>query len=373
MIRSNAKNPLGSSKHTNIIFCIADHFEPSWSESGILDIEIQKRRLDDWCVKAHRIGNAVRDVDGTKFRHTNFYPAEQYDRELLSTLSDLQREGLGEVEIHLHHGVESPDNAEDLEKELTEFRDKIAFEHKCLSLSEGDSQPKYAFVHGNWALANSADNRFCGVDNEMAILRDTGCYADMTLPSAPDPSQVPMLNSIYQCALPFDKPAPHAKGHPLKVGDDQPKLPIIITGPLLFDWTNRAKGFIPKLENGELAYFRPMDIDRLNRWASANIIVQNRPDWVFVKLHCHGFFDHDQDACIGEAAERFFSDIIDHGLGAGNYSVHFTSAREMFNMVMAAVDGKQGSPGQYRNYKLRQIMDSSSPENRTALQSEVSV
>jgi len=35
---------------------------------------------------------------------------------------------------------------------------------------------------------------------------------------------------------------------------------------------------------------------------------------------------------------------------------HFASAREAFNMVAAAVDGKEGPPGDYRDYKLRQIM-----------------
>ena len=38
----------------------------------------------------------------------------------------------------------------------------------------------YAFVHGNFALANSAGGRYCGVDEEMQILAETGCYADMT-------------------------------------------------------------------------------------------------------------------------------------------------------------------------------------------------
>ena len=58
--------------------------------------------------------------------------------------------------------------------------------------------PMYAFVHGNLALANSAGGKYCGVDNEMAILRDTGCYADFTLPSAPDETQVAVINQIYE-------------------------------------------------------------------------------------------------------------------------------------------------------------------------------
>lgn len=369
MIRARASDPFKLSARKRLIFCIADHFEPSWMTGGLFDLDTQKRRLDAWCVQARITGEKLLDADGTKFRHTNFYPAEQYDADLLATLSDLQREGLGEVEIHLHHGVEKPDTAENLERELVEFRDIISSEHKCLSRTVDDPSPKYAFVHGNWALGNSSNNNFCGVDNELEILRDTGCYVDMTLPSAPDPSQVPMLNSIYECALPLSETAPHKKGNLLKVGGGEPVLPVIITGPLMFDWQNRAKGIFPKLENGELAFFRPHDVDRLKRWVRANVIVQGRPDWIFVKLHCHGFFDHDREATIGEDVIRFFSDIIDYGEGEGNYSVHFASAREMFNMVMAAVDGKTGTPNDYRNYKLRQIMDT---ENIVANSNEVS-
>ena len=42
--------------------------------------------------------------------------------------------------------------------------------HGCLSRWDGKGEPRYAFVHGNWALANSAGGRFCGVDSEMQIL-----------------------------------------------------------------------------------------------------------------------------------------------------------------------------------------------------------
>ena len=67
---------------------------------------------------------------------------------------------------------------------LTEFRDQLAFRHRCLSVEDGSTDPRYAFVHGNFALANSAGGLFCGVDSEMQILAETGCYADLTMPAA---------------------------------------------------------------------------------------------------------------------------------------------------------------------------------------------
>ncbi len=106
-----------------------------------------------------------------------------------------------------------------------------------------------------------------------------------------------------------------------------------------------------------LTHNQPMDIARLNRWVNANVTVKGRPEWIFVKLYCHGFFDHDQSACIGEDAKRFFSEIIENGEKTGDYKIHFASAREAFNMVSAAIDGKAGTPNDFRDYRLKSIMD----------------
>lgn len=342
----------------HVIFTIADHFEPSWSESGMLGHADQLRRLRDFHKLARATGDAVRDVDGTRFRHTNFYPAEQYDPDILDILAEMQAEGLGEVEVHLHHGVERPDTAANLRAALVEFRDTLATRHRCLSRMDGVGDPMYAFVHGNLALGNSCGGRFCGVDSEMQILNETGCYADMTLPSAPDQSQVAMFNSIYECGLPLDHAIPHRTGRRVAVNGKHPTLPLIFTGPLVFNWTRTIRGIpVPRLDDGGLAANQPANIARMNRWLSANITVAGRTDWIFVKLYCHGFFDYDMSTSIGERAKAFFSEIIEYGAGRGNFDVYFASAREAFNMTAAAIDGRGGSPGNYRDYKLRSIMN----------------
>ena len=309
---------------------------------------------------AREIGEAVADVDGTRFRHTNFYPAEQYHPGILDIMAEMQAEGLGEVEVHLHHGVEKPDTAENLRRSLIDFRDTLAERHRCLSRMSGSDMPMYAFVHGNLALANSCGGRLCGVDNEMEILRDTGCYADMTLPSAPDQSQVAMINQIYECGLPMDQAVPHSKGRRLSAYGKEPLLPLIFTGPLVFNWTRRIAGLpVPRIDDGALSANQKLDNSRFRRWLSANITVAGRSDWVFVKLYCHGFFDRDQSVCIGDDAKRFFADLVNESEKSGT-SVHFATAREAFNMVAAAVDGKKGNPGDFRDYRLRPIMASNS-------------
>jgi hypothetical protein len=302
---------------------------------------------------------AIRDHDGTPFRHTNFFPAEQYEFRRLEMMSALQAEGFGEVEVHFHHGVDEPDTAENTRHVLENFRDVLAEEHKCLSREAPNARPMYAFVHGNWALANSAGGRFCGVDSEMQILADTGCYADFTLPSAPDRSQVPKINSIYQCGHQLTEARPHRSGPRLKRGD-KPVLPIIFTGPLVFDWSRRIKGIpIPRIDDGALAQNYPLSLGRLGRWRSAHISVEGRPEWLFIKLYSHGFFEWDQDLMIGEQMKRFMNDVLEFSHRTGEFKVHFASAREAFNMVMAALDNHDGEPGLYRDYRLREIMKES--------------
>jgi hypothetical protein len=342
----------------HLVVVVANHFEPSWSErGGLLPLDEQRRRLDRWFETARATGEAVRDADGTPFRHTNFYPAEQYHAPILDTMAALQREGFGEVEVHLHHGVDAPDTEANLRRALEEFRDLLAEEHGCLSREEEGGQPKYAFVHGNLALANSAGGRFCGVDSEMRVLAETGCYADMTLPAVPLEPQVPRINAVYECGHPLEEAVPHRTGPSLKVGR-RPQLPVIFTGPLVFNWTRRVKGLpVPRLDDGVLAANYPNDFARLERWASARVAVRGRPEWVFVKLYCHGFFTHDQSACIGEGARRFWSEALEESERTGRYRIHFASAREAFNIAAAAVEGRAGDPHQYRDYRLRAIMD----------------
>ncbi|MGH9702802.1 MAG: hypothetical protein ACRD4K_05465, partial [Candidatus Acidiferrales bacterium] len=184
----------------HLLIALADHFEPSIVPNApgtYAPHDVQQRRLEKWCQEYPKLADAWRDDDGRPFRHTYFYPAEQYDRGLLDLLAEHCSEGWGEIEIHLHHGVKAPDTAENTRRILCEFRDRLAT-HGCLSRLDGTGVPRYAFVHGNWALANSSNGLCCGVDDEMKILAETGCFADFTLPSAPDRSQIGKINSLYE-------------------------------------------------------------------------------------------------------------------------------------------------------------------------------
>jgi hypothetical protein len=342
--------------HEHLILVVANHFEPGWDERmSSVDLATQRARVDEWCDQARATGEATRDCDGTPFRHTYFYPAEQYHRPLVERLAELEADGFGEVEIHLHHGVERPDTPENLRRALEEFRDLLSEEHRCLSRLDGVGQPRYAFVHGNLALANSMGGRCCGVDSEMRILAETGCYADLTLPAAPLQPQTPRINALYQCGRPLDEPVPHRTGKNLRVGA-KIKWPVLLTGPLIFDWSRRRRGLpAPRIDDGAWTASYPLTPERLRRWRGAGIGVHGRPEWIFIKLYCHGFFTNDQAATIGEPARRFLQEALELADRDGRFKIHFATAREAFNIALAAVDGHGGEPGLYRNYRLRPI------------------
>jgi hypothetical protein len=342
----------------HLIIALADHFEPSFLPGMPHGVwapkDDQEKRLEKWCREYPKTVGDWRDSDGRPFRHTYFFPAEQYDHDLVELLTEHCQAGWGEIEIHLHHGVSGPDSSENTRRQLVEFRDALA-RHGCLSRLDGAGLPQYAFVHGNWALANSAHGRFCGVDDEIQILAETGCYADLTLPSAPSLAQISKINTLYECSLPLNERAPHRCGRDLSSGRAPTKFPVVVQGPLMLDFGRRACGWRPfRIENSQITSANPPTMDRLRLWRRAGITVGGRPDWIFVKLHCHGMDPRDDRVMLGAPMKKFLSDLV-LDARSGEYFLHFVTAREMVNIILAACNGRDGNPGHYRDYRLKLI------------------
>ena len=110
------------------------------------------------------------------------------------------------------------------------------------------------------------DGCCCGVNNELDILRETGCYADFTLPSAPDPTQTRTINSIYYAVDDPIKPKSHDRGIPVGTGTVPSNGLMLIQGPLVLDWGRRKWGLVPRIENGCIQSNQPAGIDRLHAW-----------------------------------------------------------------------------------------------------------
>jgi len=344
----------------HLIIAMADHFEPAIDpDDGQKRVSRseQERRLEWWTREYPKVIEEWRDHDDRPLVHTYFYPAEQYDQGLIEMLADHCHAGWGEIEIHLHHGIPHPDTAENTHRVLTEFRDRLALRHRCLAVEAGSSRPGYAFVHGNFALANSAGGRLCGVDSEMQILAETGCYADLTMPSGfLHPAQIEKINSLYECALPLDQAAPHRQGHDLAAGRAPQIFPLIVQGPLLADLGRSLRSARPVLENGGVTAANPATQHRISLWKQAQIRVQGRPDWLFIKLHCHSMDPTQKDAVI-DASFRKFLEALVGGAADRKETLHFVSAREMANILLAACDGREGDPSAYRDYRFKRMVD----------------
>ena len=359
----------------HVILALADHFEPAIvPEDGQKRAprSEQERRLEWWAREYPQVIDSYRDHDGRPLVHTYFYPAEQYDEGLVEMLVDHCHSGWGEIEIHLHHGVREPDTPENTRRLLVEFRDRLAHRHQCLAAEEGSSNPRYAFVHGNFALANSAAGRWCGVDSEVQILAETGCYADLTMPAAPwDAAQIGKINSVYECALPLDRRAPHRQGRGLAAGRAPQIFPLMIQGPLVLDLPRALRSFRPAFDNGAFTGVMTPTMRRFALWKQAQIHVTGRPDWLFIKLHCHSMDPTQKDAVIGDTFRKFLRELVG-GADGRKETLHFVTAREMTNILLAACDGRDGNPGDYRDYRLKPYVSQVRARFSGALTREVS-
>ena len=331
----------------HVILTIADHFEPNF---GGASKELALARVDRWVSDYPRVLGHFRDFDGRPPRHTFFYPVEAYDRDEVEGIAQLCRAGFGEVEIHLHH---DQDTAENLAITLREAVRTLSEEHGLLSRDRVTGDLGYAFVHGNWALNNSRPNGdWCGVNDEIRVLRDTGCYADFTFPSAPSPPSPRMINQIYRAQSTPARPFGHDHGIPVgSTPSPSSDALMLIQGPLLLNWRNRKWGLIPRLENGCVQSSQPATAARLPLWMKAGIGVPSRPDWIFVKLHAHGAPSHDHPALIGEPMAVFHQELAELSEDNPRFHYHYVTAREMFNLVRAAENGWTGDVETARDFE----------------------
>jgi hypothetical protein len=327
----------------HLLFAICDHYEPLW---GNADVARGRERVAAWAEGYPRAFERFRDADGRPPRHSFFYPGEQYAPELLEPLADLARRGLGEVEVHLHH---DGDTAETLRRSLEQALADYA-RHGHLA-RDAAGRPRYAFIHGNWCLSNSrSDGKWCGVDAELPLLFDTGCYADFTFPAAPSECQPDIVNQIYWPVGDLAQRRAYEQGERARVGAPRHDRVLMIEGPLSL--AARAHKVPVKIENGALDGGDPPTPARARAWVAQDIHVDGRPEWVFVKVHTHGAPERNAAALLGAATRDFHAFLTTRYNDGRSWSLHYVTAREMYNIAMAAIDGKRGDPNVYRDHVL---------------------
>lgn len=329
---------------THILIAVCDHFEP-FHHAGLT---VALDRVEQWKANYPRFQD-FRDSDGLAPKHTFFYPVEQYHPAVLEGIAEICRPSGCEVEVHLHH---NRDTAENLRSTLERAKQQLT-SHGLLCRDESGAV-RFAFIHGNWALDDShPDGRSCGVRNELRILSESGCYADLTLPSAPSRTQTTTINSLYY-ATSTANPKSHNTGVPVKAGVGPSGTLLMVQGPLGLNWRRRKWGVLPRIDNGDLTGVNPPTIERLKVWLDLQIHVHGRPEWVFLKLYTHGALPENLEMLLGEPMHRFHADLAQFvSKRPAEYAFHYVSAREMVNILHAAEDQQSGPPSAYRDYRYR--------------------
>jgi hypothetical protein len=301
---------------------IADHYEPRWRHA---DLSTAQSRVALWRAAWPEIARRCKsDSLGNAPRYTFFFPEEEYHATLMEPLAEMVREEIADVEVHLHHDGEGRQNFVD---RISTFCKTLRNEHGLLRRRDG--KLTFGFIHGNWALDNSRpDGRLCGLNDEIRVLRDLGCYADFTMPSGDSPTQARLVNTIYYCNGDPDRPKSYDDGVPVTPGGAVDGDLLIIPGPLGMRWRDR---WLPRLETGELRYGNVATSYRVRRWVDIAPRIGTNS---FVKLYTHGAQERNSAALLSGVLETAFNLLVEEA-NRRECAIHFVSAWQMYLAIEA--------------------------------------
>ncbi|MGC2830382.1 MAG: hypothetical protein WB627_12495 [Candidatus Acidiferrum sp.] len=316
-----------SAKRLWLLF--ADHYEPLWNGA---DEQTGAQRVARWATRWPAIAAKFQDSTGSLPRYTFFYPEEEYRPRLIEPLARMASHGIADVEVHLHHDGEGQQNFVD---RICNFTETLFSRHGLLRKKKG--KVSFGFIHGLWALDNSRpDGRFCGLNNELSLLRDLGCYADFTMPSGASPTQARLINSIYWAVDDPDKPKSYDTGVPVTLGSRATGDLLMIPGPFGLRWAQRL---MPRIEYSELCSYDPATEYRVRRWLE---LAPRIGDDIFLKLFTHGTQERHSQYLLEGGLEFTLSLILKECQRTG-IELHFSTAWEM----RQAVDGAERGYGRF--------------------------
>jgi hypothetical protein len=335
---------------THLFVLYVDHFEPAE------DIERTRR----WTGRYAALADRHHDSAGRPPQHTWFYPGEQQHGFHMRILRRMVAAGYGEVELHYHHNF---DTVESLKAKL---ESAIAFFQRFGFLETVDGQTRFGFVHGNFSLDNSNGPDLCGVNREVALLAELGCFADYSFPSIYLESQPPFVNALY-AVKDDDRPKSYDKRLPLEALESRQADLMIFQGPLTFYPSWNLRRLFLDLEDANIHASIPITPGRIDQWVRANVHVPQRPDWVFIKVWGHAASgDPEEEEAVGPHFDAALTYLETRYNDGARYVLHYVTAREAYNLAKAAAAGKTGDPGQYLNWIVKPYMANGpyDPRNR---------
>jgi len=324
-IKNRLRRAASSVKPKRAWVTVGDHYEPL-GRSPSLARALEK--VAEWRDKWPRIADDVpRDATGLRAQYTFFYPQEEYRKDLLDGIAEIARLGVADVEVHLHHEDERRDT---FIQKVSEFCRRLNGDHGLLR--QRDGRTVFGFIHGNWALDNSRpDGKRCGLNGEIALLRDLGCYADFTMPSLPSPTQGRVVNQVYWCTSNADgTPRSFDHGIEATVGGGRHGDLLMITGPLGIRLGERL---MPRLETGEIAGYDLPTPARVRRWFDLAPTIGSD---LFLKLYTHGADDRNIDALL-EHGLRDLYHLLAAETERRGIELHWATAWQMYSAVESLI------------------------------------
>jgi hypothetical protein len=311
---------------TRVWLAITDHYEPFWRNTRE---DIAAQRVALWAREWPRIASRFADAEGRPAVYSFFYPEEDYRPHLLDELARMTEAGIADVEVHLHHDCEGEQNFLD---RMSGFIETLMLRHNLLRRVNG--RPSFGFIHGNWALDNSSpDGRNCGLNNELTLLAQLGCYADFTMPSAPHPGQSRMVNTIYWAIDDVSSPKSYDTGIPVAPSDYEPDDALMmIPGPLGIRWPGFGNArLLPRIERGELAGFDMPTRERVRLWLD---VAPRIGSDIFIKLFTHGTQEGNSGPLLTDGFETTFRHLLTETQARG-MSLYFASAWQLRQAIEA--------------------------------------
>jgi len=314
-------------KPTRLWVAICDHFEPLWQRPSEA---VAAERVARWRQRWPEIATRHRDSSGRHPQYSFFYPQEEYRPELLEPLAEMTRQGIADVEVHIHHDGEGE---ADFLARMRGFLHTLREHHGLLRQVTG--RPAFGFIHGNWALDNSQPGgRWCGLNNELILLRDLGCYADFTMPCGNSPAQAATVNVIYWVTDDPERPKSYNYGVELQPGEAPCGDLLMIPGPLALRWRERL---LPRLDTGEIAWQDPPTPYRMRRWVE---VAPRLGGDVFIKLYTHGAQERNSDALLENGGLDRLYEIVDGEAARRRVPWYGVSAWAMYCAIEALRAGQ---------------------------------
>ena len=330
-------------KTQDMVFLLCDHWEPGKGESAL-------RTARAWLDTFESVASRHTDSNGRHFQYSWFYPIDNFDERIIERLARSASAGFGEIEVHWHH---HHSDRESYQNELS--RALVRFTKVGALVPAPDAQPRFVFIHGNWTLDNSGNPRFCGIDSEIDVLMENGCYADMTFPALGTSAQPSHINRIFYT---LDTPEP--KSYEINPMDSQVgrngKGLLLLQGPLGFNWRNpliliesgalddsEGTGLNGRIRkpNSNADYFKPQ---RVHLWNNLGGRVVGREDVVFIKIHAHGV--QQREVLLGGELEAMLA-ALETYCQKRKIRLHYVTAREAYNLVRALEADSRGDLTDY--------------------------